>query len=62
MREDDDVRVLHDQEIICLYVDEGPVPGIHDDMRHAGVRISIEDALAVVDHLKHQIRNALEKR
>jgi len=62
MRAGDEVKVLHDQEIICLYVIEAPVSGIHDDIRRANVRLDIENALRVVDDLKKQIHNALEKR
>jgi hypothetical protein len=62
MRDSDSIKIAHEQEVICLYVHEGPVPGCHSNVRHAGVRLSIEEALGMLDDLKKQIKNALEKR
>jgi len=62
MRKDDEVRILNDQQIVQLFVNEGPVPGVHDDIRHAGVRMTIEEALHVLDQLKKTIAKALDHR
>jgi hypothetical protein len=62
MRKLDKVRPLHENAEVLLFVDEGPVPGIHDDVQRANVRMTIEEALTLVDDLKKQIINALAKR
>ena len=62
MRDGDSVQLTNDQDQVILTVDEAPVPGIHEGKQGILVRLTIEDALSVVDDLKRVIQNALKRR
>jgi len=62
MRELDEVMFSTDNDTIVMCIMEEGTPGIDEDIQQAKVRMSIEEALVVMDSLKRSIKNALSKR
>ena len=62
MRELDEVMFSTDNDTIVMCIMEEGTPGIDEDIQQAKVRMSIEEALVVMDSLKRLIKNALSKR
>ncbi len=61
MRDQDDVLINSDDTEILLSVREGPVPGIHTDVKSAGVRLTVQEALDVIGRIKKQIKYAVDR-
>ena len=62
MRELDAILMNTDNDTIVFTVMAEEVPGIDEEIQQATVRMTIEEALGVIDDLKRTIKNALEKR
>ena len=62
MREGDIHNVSADQDEVTLWVAAAPVPGIEPKLGSANIRMTIEEALELVDSLKNSITQALKHR